>query len=259
MKNTIIIIALAALLSTTSCEKEIVLDVNPSEPRYVIEAMIEAGSAARVRVTRSKNYNEDNLYPSVEDALITITSDNGESEILILMPSGVYESATVAGTEGVTYRLSIEIDDHLYTSEAKIPDRVPIANLDMFTIPVLNAAFPRVTLDDPQGIDNYYRIRLFINDKLMPDIHISDDKDTDGVPNIIILPYDPKYNSDKEIQKGDKIGVEMLCTDSGSYTYFETLRRLGSSLTNPISNISGGALGYFCAYTSEKREIIADW
>jgi hypothetical protein len=67
---------------------------------------------------------------------------------------------------------------------------------------------------------------------------------------------------DFDVKKGDVITVEMQCLDKGSYEYFYSLFSIGNNgpgggatPTNPVSNISGGALGYFSAFTSQKQTI----
>jgi hypothetical protein len=54
----------------------------------------------------------------------------------------------------------------------------------------------------------------------------------------------------------------MRCIDKGAYDYFYSLDQItstnGNSATpaNPVSNISGGALGYFSAHTVRKATAV---
>jgi hypothetical protein len=54
----------------------------------------------------------------------------------------------------------------------------------------------------------------------------------------------------------------MLCIDNNVFEYFKQLSGLDptngqpTAPTNPISNISGGALGYFSAHTTQKKKAI---
>jgi hypothetical protein len=68
------------------------------------------------------------------------------------------------------------------------------------------------------------------------------------------------FSRDFEVKKGDVVTVEMQCLDKESYDYFYSLFSIGNNgpgatPTNPVSNISGGELGYFSAYTSQKQTI----
>jgi hypothetical protein len=250
-------IYLAFIFFLLSCEKEVELIVHSSEPQYVIEALLASESHATVRIVQSKNYGEDNQYPPVQGATVVLSDNTGETELLELTPAGFYESKIIRGIQGNTYYLNVVLDGKEYTSTATMPYAVPIKELVMDN--TLMGAFPKISYDDPAGIANYYRAILYINGKRMPNMEIMDDKDTDGKTNSSLVLFDLDYNNGKEIEKGDRVLIEMQCLDKGTYTYFETLNRINTSLANPASNITGGALGYFGVYTSDRKEIIADW
>ena len=257
MKVKIAILILASF-SLFACEQEIELKVNPSAPRYVIEALLPSGSYATVNIVKSKNYGEDHLYSPVTNTIVTISDNTGKKELLEQMPSGRYESKEIKGIEGNTYYLTVEIGQEKYTSVATMPYAVQIEDLIMFKA-TTNSHFPQITYHDPSGIENYYRAILYINGKRMPGMEVMDDKDRDGKVNSSLILFDPEYNNGDDIEKGDVIRIEMQCLDKGTYTYFETLNRINTSLANPTSNIMGGTLGYFGVFTSDSKEIIADW
>ncbi|MDL2265440.1 DUF4249 domain-containing protein [Parabacteroides sp. OttesenSCG-928-G07] len=257
MKVNILILILVSLFFF-SCEQEVELKVNTSEPCYVIEALITLGEFAKVNIVESKNYGEDNQYPPVRNVMVSISDNTGEKEILELMASGLYESKEIKGIEGRTYHLNVEIEQQEYTSVATMPYAVPIEDMIMFKT-TTDSYFPKITYNDPPGIRNYYRAILSINGKRMPGMEVMDDRDTDGKKNSSLILFDPDYNGGDDIKKGDVVRIEMQCLDKGAYTYFESLNRINESLANPTSNITGGVLGYFGVYTYDTKEIIADW
>ena len=67
-----------------------------------------------------------------------------------------------------------------------------------------------------------------------------------------------------KVNKGDTITIELLSIDKAAYDYFHTLSEILSSdqsptslaPQNPLTNLSGGALGYFAAYTVDTRKIV---
>jgi glutaminase len=52
----------------------------------------------------------------------------------------------------------------------------------------------------------------------------------------------------------------MWCIDRDVHTYFNSLNQLQNNQagtpTNPISNIKGGALGYFSAHSLRSRKVV---
>jgi hypothetical protein len=58
--------------------------------------------------------------------------------------------------------------------------------------------------------------------------------------------------------------ILMLCLDEAIYKYWYSLRSGGGDGTgstaapaNPLTNIKGGALGYFSAHTINRKKVIA--
>ena len=64
---------------------------------------------------------------------------------------------------------------------------------------------------------------------------------------------------ERSLKKGDQLTVEMRCIEMPVYLYWYSLTQgaLGqnqsASPANPVSNITGGAIGYFSANTFEAK------
>lgn len=258
VQKTIFILFTAVVL-LTSCEKEIDIKLHSSEPRLVIEGRIAADSLATVSLTKTKDYGPNNDYPAVDGAVVTITDDAGNTETLKQDASGLYRATTIIGVQGRSYNLTVDVENKIYTSKSTMPYAVPIDSLFMYKM-TSKIRFPMVRVQDPAGIDNYYRYILYLNGKRMiREVYVASDEDRDGRKVDCILHFNSEDNNDDDLIKGDHVLVEMQCIDKGAHKFFETWRMMGQSLANPTSNITGGALGYFSAYTSEKIETIADW
>lgn len=257
----LIVIALLMTAILTSCEKEIDVDLNSVTPRLVIEGLVVKDSIAKVKLTKTKDFNENNIYEPVEGASIQISDDAGNTETLLLNSTGWYVAKTLKGVEGRTYKLTVLYDEQTYTSTSKMPPVVKIDSLSMFDFKVLDYWLPRVHFKDPVGTTNdYYRAKLYVNDKYIPCAYeaISMDR-SDGIEYVNLCFPDEKKLVDEEIKKGDRLKIELQSLDKGAYTYFYTLDGISDSNNNPTSNITGGALGYFSAYSYDRQEIIADW
>lgn len=259
-KYSLIFSVICGVTLFNSCEKEIEVDLNSSEPKIVIEGKIKLDSVATVKITKSKDYNTDGIFPAVNDAIVTITDNNGNSEILKQNSEGLYYADTIKGIIGNTYYLSVSVENEVFTAASTMPEYVPIDSLYMYDIPAFDYAMPMVKLQDPEGIENYYRYVLYINGRhINYGYSVQDDDNRDGFPIERLLPVSKKDNGDNDIHKGDVIWVELQCIDKGVYTFFDTLGRISETLVNPTSNIKGGALGYFSAYTYDRKSIIAEW
>ncbi len=112
---------------------------------------------------------------------------------------------------------------------------------------------------DPKGIGDFYRFVISINTKKDNEIFVFSDELSDGSINSRPI-FIGGNDSDSEIKKGDIIALEMQCVDKGVYDYFNSLSEYSddnsATPANPISNITGGALGYFAAYTQQIRSVV---
>ncbi len=68
----------------------------------------------------------------------------------------------------------------------------------------------------------------------------------------------------RNIKSGDEVRIEMLSLDEAIYKYWYSLRSGGgdgsgntAAPDNPLTNIDGGALGYFSAHTVNRKTVIA--
>jgi len=255
------VIYFMVLLVFPSCEKEIDLNLRSVEPNVVIEGTITLNGNAIVNITTTKDFEDNNEFPPLFGAIVKLTDENGNSEILEQSGEGLYIGSSIIGQERTTYHLSVKLNNNEYTASSTLPRKVNITNIVMYHIPLFDYPVPQVIFQDPSGEPNYYRAILSMNGKRM-DIgnETIDDRNRDGVMIERILPvFDDNKEDSRKVEQGDIILVELQSLDKGAYTFFDTLGSMGTSLNNPTSNFKGGALGYFSAYASDFMEIVAMW
>lgn len=265
-RKTIIIIltGILFLMIHSSCEDLIDVDLRSVEPKLVIEGTVRMGAPAEVLLTKTKDFKENNNYPPITDAIVTITDDAGNSEQLIANSSGKFVATTITGVERRTYNLSVSYEGQQYTATSFMPPLVEIDSLTQWKFPMVDHPDPMIHFKDPAGEENqYYRFAISINGE-HPDLRdrLLSTEFIDG--NIIHTPIFVRYedyddDDDDPIQQGDVVTIEMRCIDKGTYKFFETLSNIDNSLANPTSNIQGGALGYFGAYSYSSMDIKMEW
>jgi hypothetical protein len=255
------------LLSLSSCEKVIDLDLNDSEKKYVIEGRVtdQAGGAI-VRISQTKNFDENNDFPPVSGAIVTITETGGPTVTLPESQPGIYESALLTGSSGKTYALSVSIGSNTFTAISAMPRKVALDSIfitdeQLFTNTrkTVNAVF-----NDPPGMGDCYRFVQYVNGLRESQVMIRNDDYSDARTIINKLFYftgDDDYSG--KIESGDAVTIEMLCIDRNIYKYWFSLDRSATGISgqatpsNPVSNIQGGALGYFSAHTYEEKNMVA--
>lgn len=261
----IIAVKLSAILfalAICSCEDIIDVELNSVDPVLVIEGIVRLDEKAEVRITRTKDFGDDNTYEPVTDAVVTISDDAGNTEQLVPDASGKYAATTITGTERRTYRLSVSREDKEYTALSYMPPRVEIDSITAWWFSLIDYPNPMVHYVDPPGEENqYYRFVVTVNNSwtnLKKRLISTEFVDGNIIRQTIFLSYDYD-NDDDPIENGDMVTLEMQCLDKGVYTYFDTLSMIESTLANPTSNIAGGALGYFGAYSYTRKSIVMSW
>ena len=244
----------------TSCEKVIDVDLNSAASKYVIEgAITNAVGLNTVRITKTKNFDEDNNYEGVTGASVIISDNAGNSETLAMTSPGIYQTSVLTGVPGRTYYLNIGINGETFSSVSVMPYPVNMDSVFIFdftdfgdTIKIINAVYT-----DPAGIPNYYKHNLVVNGKRIESINISDDQASDGSISNRGLFY---RENGEGLKSGDSLTVEMLCIEKPVHFYFfslnQTISQSAAAPANPVSNVTGGALGYFSAHTFQQKSLV---
>ncbi|MBV6878732.1 DUF4249 domain-containing protein [Epilithonimonas ginsengisoli] len=268
MKNILLIIF--SLFLFISCEKEIDLDLADQSGKIVIEGNItDQAGPYFVRITKSVAFTNENQYPAVEDAQVTMSDDLGKTETLQYIGNGFYQVSNFQGQSGRTYTLKVLVDGQEYVSQSTMPEAVDFEGLeqDSFLVAGETSYTLLPIFTDPPSLGNRYLFRYNVNDRSKSNFMEFSDNVNNGLPNQrpLLLPNDDEDDSVK-VKVGDTITVEMNCIDDKVYTFYAALLQLsggggpgeGITPTNPPSNISNGALGYFSAHTVKVRTAVIE-
>lgn len=243
------------LMSTSfifSCEKVIEIDLNNAPNKLVIEGQItNQPGPYQVRLTKSLGFSQPNVYAGVTGAVVIIKDNTGVIDTLTESSSGLYLTKKIQGVEGRTYELFVLAEGKNYTSVSKMPMNVVMDSLDFTYISFAGTdrPYPTPIFTDIAGVQNNYRFVTKINGKQDKNNVVWNDNVGDG-----IYSNQPVF-IDKELNKGDSVELEMQCIDVNVYNYFFTLGNTDQGVTpaNPPTNIKGDCLGYFSAYTTQKK------
>jgi hypothetical protein len=265
MSNLPKIFIMIALAGITSCQKVINIKLRPSEEKFVIEGVItnEPG-VCHVRISKTRHFNDDNAFHFVSGAMVTI-KDNGAVYTLSETQPGVYENTQVPGIPGHTYELTVAVSGQTFTASSKMPQPVKLDTLYVSAGPFGQFKFPTITYRDPAGINNGYRFVQYLNGVKEPRIFWEDDEFTDGQEVLMQLDNGADEKDDPGVIKtGDEVTIEMQTLDDPILRFWYSMRSGGGAGNsnsaapgNPITNLQGGALGYFSAHAVDRRTVIA--
>ena len=272
MKNHYTNIILAALLSAslTSCEEVISIDLNTASPRLTVTAIVtDQPGPYEVVLSKTESYFSSNdLFTAVRSAVVTISDDAGNSEILPETVPGTYLTSALQGVNGRTYHLKIVAENQTYEADSYLP--YPIALDSVISQKVTttthkvssNSYYLKCMFEDPVGSADYYRVESTVasTDTLASVYQIYSDQVTDG-QKIIFPLLRPTFIL------GDTALVELYHINTSNYDYFKTANNIlrnkkgpmaaaSAPQANPLTNISGGAMGYFGTFAVSRKRVI---
>jgi hypothetical protein len=257
-----ILILVISIVSLSSCEEVIDLKLDTASEKYVIEAQLtNQPGGAKVLISTTKSYASTNEFAGISGAVVEIENQGIVTRLTESGTKGVYADAALKGVPEQNYKLKIVVNGQTFTSSCLMPAVVPLDDvypyeLNLFDGPRL---FTQVKYQDPAGVKNFYRFIEYKNGVYTKSVIAANDEFTDGrVVNQTIFPFE--FTEESKLKKGDKIKLEFLTIDEPVYKYWFSVdngAQGGSDSAapaNPVSNIKGGAIGYFSAHTIQSKE-----
>jgi hypothetical protein len=261
MQNLFYILITAVIVMLSSCEKIIDINLDEANKKYVLEGTVTniAGLPAEVKISQTKNFEDDNNFNGIAGATVTIQVNNATIYNLPEVSTGIYKTSSFTGTPGSAYKLLVTVNGTVFSATSVMP--VQTVNLDTLTVTDLafggnSSKTIAPSYLDPAGLGNSYRFIQYANGVQVKKVFVQNDELSDG-----LRITRPMVNQDGDLKSGAVVKVEMQCIDASVYKYWYSLDQAStgnSSATpaNPVSNITGGALGYFSAHSVVGKTIV---
>ncbi len=258
MKNVFAILALSCLSAMASCTKVIDVNLNRSNPQYIVEAEVtNTDTVQSVHITRSINFSERNVFPPVENALVIMSDGQVSTDTLVQSVPGYYVTRKIQGTPGHTYTLMIFVDGQRFTSTSTMPPTVYIDTLQT----VVQSSFgqqikaPQIAFHETKGSGNFYRYVVHRNGRQLKTLYFDNDLANEGVAMERSLP-----DSDSSYKSGELADIELQSISKEMYDYYfslqQTIDQSSATPANPVTNIKGDNVsGYFSTYSADRGEI----
>ncbi len=282
-------LVLAAVLS--GCEKEVDVIPRDTPPVLVVEATIENGRPPLVILSNSFQFFDSLGLVDLEKSFIKgaeVTISNGQRTVRLeeyeedlldrkwtyYTISRTNPGQAMIGTLKTAYSLNIVTSGKSYSAQTFIPD-TSRRIIDIWWKQGLNEkdsslvnVFVKIT--DPPGLGNYIRWFTSVNDSaFLPGFgSVVDDALIDGTTYDVQIfrSYSRNADIDSEtfgyFRRGEKASVKLSNIDKGTFDFWRTWEQNASNQGNPfgtpvkiLTNIKGGATGYFAGYASQIKTI----
>jgi len=254
MKKIAFFVLFSWILS--SCQKVVSLGLNQTAPQFGIQGIIsDTAGPYHVLIYKSVGFYSGNVYPNVSGASVSITDITaGITDSLTETAMGDYTTHTIIGTPGDTYQLKVIADGTTYMASSTMPQPVLLDSIT-FDNQTKNTIRAVVHFQDPAGTANFYKYSTAVNGVVMNRFQTFEDRLSDGR-----YITDKLDNDSSEIKNNDLVRVSLVSIDSKVFTFLSEAEKVAyqndqlSAPATPISNISGGCLGYFSAQTVRSKD-----
>jgi hypothetical protein len=245
------------LLLLSACQDIIEVPLDNTHPKLVVEgAVTNQAGPYFIKLSETGDFYSTAPAPKVKDAVVTISDDAGNSEILTHLSDtpGTYATSTLQGVVGRTYNLTVVHKGQTYQSQSKL---LPVTNIDKLAVRFVPKSATKEEgyyvyffAKEPRGETNYYRFMIYENDSLynsINDLLVTNDDFIKGDIENLELGY--------AFELKDVVRLEMHSISKEVYDYYMGLINVYDNdgglfsppPVNPPANISNGALGVFRA------------
>jgi len=260
-KSCVRVASLMTSILFMSCEETIDLDLDQVRERIVIEGIVsDKPSVSNVRISFTQSIYENSAVKKAGGAVVTLSDDAGNSELLQEVQPGNYAPTRMTGSVGREYRLKVTFEGTDYSAVSRMPGSMSLdsvrasvsGNDPRFSRPVELTYF----LTNKPGVEEFCIIKAYSqNDGQSYYWTLYSDKNSDGRQTMLKGPS--FYTS------GASVRVEIISIDKAVYEYLRALEEivghdsfvvpdlLKMNDYNPRSNITNDALGYFSAQSQK--------
>lgn len=283
MKITHQISLIILLLVFASCEKLIEIELPEDSKKLVVEAELSTEKEFwTIVLSRTQSFNDQTGPQHVTDALVIISDDHGNADTLSYSEEGAYKSEGLRQCiPGLVYTLTIYDGTDTYTAVEKCHEQYTIDTLLSFYIEESNLFrekgwYAFEVADEWEEPGDYYLWKVYRNDTLLKDNgYLTDGDETMemGYFNEGLDPENPYGSSEYgrfpnsfpyKFNPGDSVRIEQYNIGKGFHHYLNEVQKqrnrggtpFDAPPTNPVSNMSGGALGYFSVVNVVSAETV---
>ncbi|MCH2044132.1 MAG: DUF4249 domain-containing protein [Saprospiraceae bacterium] len=269
MKHILYILGWSFLiLSLSSCEDVIELELKNDDPQLVIDAHLNASSQeAQVWMSYSNSFYDNTDSETIDDAMVQLIREDGTSIIVEAKGNGYYKTENINAAVDETFKMQVTLTNgNSYEAIAKVPRPISIDSVSMIATAFgggfggqsdsSKQNYQLLTYwKDPVGTEDYYRLKAKKNGADLTDTYVVLDDAGANDENQIFSPFFELF------EEGDSVEFSLLSLDKNTYDYFSNLADIqgqGFGATtpfNPENNWSGDILGYFGVIQVDQKSI----
>ena len=245
---------LFATIFLTSCEKEIYVKLNNTDPKLVIDASIKwkkgtLGNKQQVKLSTTFDYYS-NIVPKISGAVVFVKDNNNNSFNFIETDTlGNYNCNNFIPVLNQEYTLTVQYDNQVYIASETLKsvpviDKIEQKNNTGFSG---NDIQVKAFYTDNAATSDFYLFKFQASDKIVPNYEVSKDEFYQG--NQIFGIYE-----DKNLKTGQVLNIAFLGISERYYNYLSILISIaGNTSGSPFQTPPATVRGNIVNTTNEKN------
>ena len=254
LKKISSIVLLLSSFGFVACEKEITLDLPETDQQVVLEGSVPLGQNPTLSVTKTLDFYSASDIERVSGVVASVTDQNGNNFELTEVSPGEYTNTSLTGEAGQVYTMNVAYDGRTYQATSTLYSPVQIDELELEKAPEVagrEGYNMTIKFDDDDDNELYFLAQV---------LHRKDNKRE--VEDRVSKNGDIHFNA--RFEEGGEVFVTVHTVDEDVFDYYNGLLDIvdggnfifSSEPSNPKSNWSGGALGFFRAFSSDSSSIV---
>lgn len=255
--KTIALFSLLLVLSLSSCEEVVNLDLETAESKIVIDAEIRwnketSGNEQTIKISKMAPYYSP-ATPKVSGAKVRVENSDGVIFTFTESNPGSYVCTDFVPVLNMNYTLYVEVEGKSFTAVEKMTSVTPINRIEQKYMPDISGPdllVMEMFFNDPADQVNYYLTELTTDFMLFPFSGMSNDEFTNG--NEMSIQF-----ADEDLKPGKTVGILHRGISENFYNYMNLIieANSGNAFATAPGNIRGNivntndpkdfALGYF--------------
>jgi hypothetical protein len=219
------------------------------DPIYVVEASV-SNLGTEIRVSHTNDMDDNNSISDIDRAKVTISSDDGLSQVIPHQRNGFYRNSQLQGVAGTTYTIDVELDGHHYSSFSTMQQAPTLNNFRLVWMKVSGERilFGDMRLQDIPNEDNWYFMHIYRNNLGYRWAVMRDEQNPNKELQQLFTFFREGSDDSDVLNDGDRLHIKIRAIDQRAYDYLYSMQIMDNTGTNPIQNFTGGCLGYFSAF-----------
>ena len=250
-----------------SCEEVVNPELISADPVLVIDGILSnLEDKNEIVLSKTAPFNSPNPNPYVEGAEVRVNYQGNETNLSEIEKGKFGIDMFRQIKVGETVELNVVVENRVYEARAEMPEKLVLDSVTVIRreedLSFDDGYYPVAHFTENGNSTNFYLWEIYLNSKFISseEIILNNDEILNGKQVAFEIPYFIALDS---ANVGDTLTLFNYSLSESAFNYYNGLLTLAASGSpaqaipdNPITNVRGGALGFFNVCQIDSAKVI---